>query len=717
MGTETASDGKAVFSTSNFDELVQYLEKTSGRERPDEEELRPVHVLTIDDPARNDGWQRDKVPLGEGLAASIALSGRRANEACVDDCTSDLFEFRFDRNFPWKTLPLVTAPNRNHSRFRILHLETDGSVSDKRKNIAGLDSSTDEGLPHLLRENVKVLVVASYEMTDEYLSKSLVAWDGHPDDKLPMVIHHGPEGGCILPAEQVSSARNRFQAEARFLYNHATNFSILARRALFKIYFDERLPRHEAARRLPSIGFLSWRWAHPFFLQVLHYLRRLGRIGTNEHRERLEERVTSLSFAHLYANGIPVFGKSGRGFDLTWNGTGSYPAWREELGRVLLPAEESMSLHFHHRIFDCFQHVESMGILGLDGNDIVLSPWGVKFLDIMGPETEDPDVLLRWRTPAGDMGTPADVKAMDRWINRTFRSVKRRVAGYREEMALLDDPAYLANTPISQNRLSLVGIHLPVDDASLLDTEFAAEIARIARAEQDTPLKDRRIGLVHEPPRLGADAKMIGLWIGVPISVTHDDPLRREPGWLMNLSGAKNEALLAVRSLSRPIMDRIEGLSIGVVHDIPTPEALGDVCSLDWNIQAEPGDVLRCIISGITSTIDMETAPDSIRRVPLISRRDGSFEPEIHVGINHFRGKGNSIRTATCGLFVGVYNETKGTHFIDPNVHPEKARKFEIMKPRLLGNLASFLEVNRTEQGFWAVLSDGTVKRIDPPAS
>lgn len=94
-----------------------------------------------------------------------------------------------------------------------------------------------------------------------------------------------------------------------------------------------------------------------------------------------------------------------------WRGTGKYPA--------LPPGNEmaSMPLGFL-----------KVGLVSYDfgTKSITLSDKGHRFLDLLHPDCEDPDVLLRWMGPDG-LFKDGVGKSCDDWIMRFFSKMKTRV--------------------------------------------------------------------------------------------------------------------------------------------------------------------------------------------------------------------------------------------------------------------------------------------------
>lgn len=714
MDIEIKEDGKTVIKTDNIDELLKFLKASDKR---DIEELRPVLVITMDDPVSNGGYQRPNVSFGQSLVASIELSGYRASDACFDDKTADLCNFDFPTDHSWNDPLTATNPTFSPPSFGFKQLDESGNFSKKQqRKIAGWDSDGDAENLRIMRTNIKVLVLASHQLTDQYIAKILLPWQGVASEELPLFIHHGPDGGAIISPERLAIARDRYTADLRFLFNHATNFCAVARRALFKIYLDDNIDKREAQRALPYLGQYSWEWAHPLLLQVLHLLKATGQVGTHEHRKILNQKATAYSFAYLYAEGLSIFEATSDGYDLVWAGTGAFNEWRCHIGKALRPGEQepnAYSSHFTHLIFNIFQHVASTGLLGLNGTRIVLSPWGVKFLELLGPATNDPDLLLRWRS-GSEMATLEDIEPMDNWLNSTFELAKTSVDRFfdAQDARLFEDADFLKTEQLSTNRLSILGIYISLTAADLADSEIVAEITRVRDSEQFIPIAERYRGLVYDPPKMKSESQLSGLWIGVPLTVAYESPFPNEPGWLKDTSKEFDEAVEAIRTTAPAIGRRLAGHEPRIIHNLPTKEKCGELRSLKWKLASAQLDDIRPIILGVASTIDLQgSLPEALRR------RLGHFTikpgvPEYYDGINAFCGLGTNLITTTCGYFVGLYDESNGSFYVDREIHPDRVEKFGFWKDFSLGSLKAHFEIDRKEDGYWTVLKDGSAKRI-----
>lgn len=683
------------------------------------QELRPVHVLTIEDPVLNGGRQRpSKEPLMKGLSDTIRLAGYTAEEAHVDDVGPQWLWFEFEKNRSWKDLPIIARPNIYYEEYMIGALDGNGHRIPVRTEIAGRHGKIRRPLAEIMRERVKVIVVACFDYRDEYVFRCLAAFTHVSDRDLPTVLVHTPDGGWIVERTDVIRIMNRFTPEARFVYNHAVNFSILARRALFAVAHEENLHRHVAAKMLPSVWTYHWEWAHPLFLQTLFLLRREGRIGSNSHRVMLERSAQPYVCSPIYARGLPIFEPKGENYELVWKGTGVYPELRMDIGRIDDRVENpsaSYEAFFEHYILRCFMHAGSMGLLGLADGQIVLSPWGVRFLEIIGSEMEDPDALLRWRSATGELGKPDDIKAMDRWLNRGFRAMKRRVASFQDKLSLLSEEGRIETDNKRDRYLSVFGTYIPLDAADFSDLAVVADLVAIAKAEVPEDFKDARCGIVYDHARLDHAAQAIGVWYGVPLAARTGDVMRAwEPGWLKDMSAIEEEARRALALMPESLLGRSIGTVPEVVHGLPTLEEGNYMPLLPWAVASSATDTLSIIVKGVVSTLDQtRDLPLGTRRYLSIPNHRKRGSDPFYFGGLYWTGKESGFKTVACGLYVGILNETTDRWHINPRVSKQRLEAFEEQRSSLMANAHPCFHLNLSGEGYWALLADGTARKID----
>jgi hypothetical protein len=699
-----------VTSFESVEAFVDHFEKLHPRPV---QKLRPVLVLTIENPVLNGGRQRpSRLPLLEGLSHTIALAGYGAEDAHIDDAHFSWLSFTFERNHSWKSLPLLSAPAIIHDGYSLRAFD-----SGERPKIVGRLGDDSKPLSVIIREEAKVIVVACFEYRDEYVFRSLAPFTEVADADLPTVMVHTPDGGWVVERQDVIRIRNRFSPEARFIYNYAANFAVLARRAVFAVLQEDNVYRHEAARRLPSIWTYHWEWAHPLLLQILFLLRRDGKIGDHSHRRTLERSVGSTNQSPLYVRGLSIFEPKGSGYELVWRGTGAYPEWRLDIGE-LDPRGDRPSINcdafIEHEILKCFLHLKEFGLLGLANGEIVLSPWGTRFLEVIGSEMDDPDVLLRWRTPAGEIGGTGDVPAMDRWLNRGFRAMKRRVASIKERLETLNDDGSIPEGSFDSNAMSIFGAYVELEDKDFADPVIAAELVKISKMTQPAEFKDTRCGVVFDAARMDGTTPAIGVWFGVPLAVKNrGDELSKEPGWLRDKSSILEAATNALKNAPVCFRRKFHHENVEVVNGIPTSMKRATFVNLPWVVGRSGTERLSMIIKGVVGTVDAAgELPEGTRRFLAMNYSVTRNESEYQDGFHHV-GTAGGMNSIGCGLFVGLLNEATGEWHIDPEVSQRRVDRSHDRRQFLLLSAYPVFHIDTSEDGYWAILSDGTVRKME----
>jgi hypothetical protein len=702
-------DGKTVLTNVSPNEIDQFIE--SSLPRREIEPMRPVLVYEFEINGIRSG--------GGGRFAEAARSlGFDGAQTCL--CTiikSDTTRFVYPRNFKWRDLPVVTAPEREFFSHRLKALKSDGAWDPRRIEFDGLKGSGRTTDLKAIGDNVRAVVISSHEFREDLLDCALSAWRDAADEALPVVMHHDGKAGRIIPHSQVRDIKGDAEAEHRFVFNHTVNLNVLARHILLKFAVDERLPRSEANACLPQFSNYSIPWGHPLVLQTMHLLRSMGRTGTKAEAYALSA-VDSYEIAWTLAEGMPIFDKVDDGYRMTWTGTGSYPAWREPMGEVenliQQPKDDSPMIRSYHWALTAFKDMVPLGLLGLkDDGSIVLSPRGVALLDVLGPETKDPDVLLRWRRGGSRIGGAADVKAMDRWLNRAFRSVKRRVAAL-PDIDALDEGASVAPGGGTSNRLAVFGASIPL---SVFDKEDAAVAAAVAELlSSNDPITSKRCGLGFTSPHMGVSPQPSHVWFGVPLRVLGDfDCQIEQPGFLKDASGLAEAALQSFSQAPEPFRTYLAGATPAVVYDLRVSERTQTIVELPSTLSADTDDVVVDIVMGVTSRHDVNgDIPDYMKthlrmfsdRPPLPMTRSRTD------GINQYRCD-DGIHVVTYGHIVGKLNETKGTHVMDLNVSDERRAGIDRMRKHLLVNAHQFFSRDLSDHGCWAILSNGSPKRMD----
>jgi hypothetical protein len=133
-------------------------------------------------------------------------------------------------------------------------------------------------------------------------------------------------------------------------------------------------------------------------LQVLYRFKRMGAVAdatTGCDEVRIDEVGKSLTGSELNWRGDPM-----------WSGTGRYEPRAIDRER-LLGAVETLAF---------------FGLIAQVDRRLEITKRGERLLDLLHPDNEDQDLLLRWRGPADE----AMRFSMDDWILRNFRKMKHR---------------------------------------------------------------------------------------------------------------------------------------------------------------------------------------------------------------------------------------------------------------------------------------------------
>jgi hypothetical protein len=117
-----------------------------------------------------------------------------------------------------------------------------------------------------------------------------------------------------------------------------------------------------------------------------------------------------------------------------------------------------------------------------------------------------------------------DVPAVDRWLNRAFRKVKRAVANLPASQV---DEAFEEGSgerwPAAHDHLFAIrGWRMDVTEEMMLDEVFAAEVAAIEATQRVLPIAAWRAGVIREEIGYGERGRVIALWAGVPLGVFAD---------------------------------------------------------------------------------------------------------------------------------------------------------------------------------------------------
>lgn len=694
-------------------------------------EVRPLMVLRVageseESQGYSEIWRSDLATL----CAVIRSLGFEPDQANLFDLSRYPGEFHFPRNFSWSALPVVLPPQHKEKYPVIVPLSSEGrsrpSEQDSVRFAVPFRSWEFGSFESNIFVGVKAVIIQSRECSDDVIRAATMHFDRHAEGLMPRFVYHGPDGVREISREEVLDVRSKFAAEERFVFNHAINLSVLGGRAYYKILHEMQLPRSFAARVVPKLDFLSWEWTHPLIIQTMYLMKRIGLVSpsaglpiSNSDISAFNVSVDYHQRGYLLATRLPIFARDGDLFRLEWKGSGKYPSWSMDVGVVhdraaFVPKDGIMPTE--HHIFRCFGSLFSMGLLEVSEDSLLLSKVGVRFLEMLGPDLDDEDVLLRWRPLGKRLGSPDDIPAMDRWLNRAFRSVKRRVSS-------------LPSTPFIENggedievngnpgNLMVRGLVIPVLPDDLKSPEIADFVNSLKASEGSILDRDRRCGIVMSPDCLGKSREILGVWTGIPLGVFDRADIYQKRVDLFRDMTAIDENSLAARSLlPKALSERVSKAKPRTlqVGEISAPfERFVDLPS------ALPSDAgpIRDIVQGrVIELSELSSAPSDIR--PLLEgmkRFREALKAQETDGLRVY-GDLDGKFIVSFGFLCGQETEDSTNRFMRRILPRSYIKNFAQRQEQFWKVHPDFGRDARTSvEGFWSIALDGSVRPLSTP--
>jgi len=450
----------------------------------------------------------------DGEAASrfrreIRRFGYQPEEVSLVHCEIPVATFDWPRNVSWKSLPIILDP-----AYRHYYSCPAGTMSEMRAK--GDRSRKSYSGRKLTTPNAKVVVVASPELAHRILyeiavliaaegcSAQIMHFDGH-------VLRSVGDG-------EIAHAREIHAPHDRFVYNHALNLLVIGGRAYVKASRERGESQDEVEKFMPRLHDFHWQFGHPFCIQLLFELAHT--------REKATRWISSepQQVDWVWVNRLPLFRPIGDGHQFIWPGTGRFPSWQETIQHV--PEYNTQSDIINRdslsTVLRWMETLTDAGLVGIgDAGSICLSNKGRRFLELIGPALSDPDLLLRWRTAEGTLCSAVDVPSVDRWLNKAFRRVKRRVSGL--DPSPVDEDTALKWPVFRDNVLLVRGVRIEIPRISEFDARMARLVEDAVAVSETVDLKHCRLGVVRQSKGFGEDVGDISaVWIGIPLAVTRD---------------------------------------------------------------------------------------------------------------------------------------------------------------------------------------------------
>lgn len=376
-------------------------------------------------------WYEDVVNDGRDRAALYKICGMRVKLATL--LAPSYIRSALPRDLPWTRFPVVSDP---WFVFKPVCPQSYQAIPRLQFGDVGIPLEMVDIFPaydaygiELRRSRQDPLAFCS----TLFRIATLIDKFGDPAAPVFLKIIDGAEEGNLdgeWTRVDIAEILTAHHAYASFLYSYDLNFRAMTTRALRAATdwkeFDRKqgLIREDdgpwdgvwnTARAALEAG-AAFRAGHhptalsnPLTLQFLYKLRRVG--GTTL--------VQSGKHAYLLDG---LYHKMEDGKTIAWEGSGKHPP--------LATSSVSGST------------LAGCGLLDVDFQTgiVTLSAAGERFLDILHPDCEDPDVLLRWLDPETGFVRPDAARSMDDWVMKHFLKMKPRLNDIPADRIKLPEP-------------------------------------------------------------------------------------------------------------------------------------------------------------------------------------------------------------------------------------------------------------------------------------
>jgi hypothetical protein len=496
----------------------------TGYQPEPSDDLLPPATLFLDDlwhikrakrPPTNDFLTKSEVGLDryiEQLKSLLAERGESEDQLIVEEMAGeDVWNMVWPRNIKWNELPFVSS-SLTALKF--------SPITFSGKRIAGIESDDIPtyaiGETDVVRRTRHVIVWSHWKDTTK-LRGLLSIWDKR---KTPLIVSFfdGESLETALP-EYATDIKLMHEAEERFIWNYKLNFILLCSRAVAKVAGEFGADKQTYFRTAPQLNGSFRFLANPVALQILFALQ--DTYSADPISRRPYDQATQ-NYEHklrIGASPFSTYDSASDTYSIRVTGSGTYPEiFLESLGfsHSHCRAMGSPLLFEDYRL--TLAWLSTYGYAHLDNsNAFRLTPMGKRLLDVLGPSLNDPDIFLRWRDAATGHWRSDAIPAIDRWINRAFRAVKRRVAGL-PSAPVIERPVPDWDTP-GDGREVIFGRFKRIDKTQLSDTAFKNLVEHVESLSRSVSFKDREFGISRDTLTVDGDDTPYLFWVGVPIGI------------------------------------------------------------------------------------------------------------------------------------------------------------------------------------------------------
>ncbi|NTF17201.1 hypothetical protein G6L37_01995 [Agrobacterium rubi] len=648
--------------------------------------------------------------VAERLGECLRPFGYTLDDGAVMFCYDRrTLEFAWPRNVSWKALPIIGDPV-----YRVSHCAREmlGEARPLRQRNFMPDTSPKNGA--LFGARTELLVIATEELSSRDLYDMEMMRRQDRPELNSLMLHFDGRILREIAHEEVLQAWEQYYPHERFVYNHALNLLVIGARAYVPIARDRGDDQKDVETWMPQLHSYHWRFGYPLCVQIL------CSIGRWQHGEPTTWfRDVPQKEQWLWANRSNLFEKTEVGDQFVWPGSGRYQAWTDTITPHVAEGETRMegtefTRSYVYEIVSWMNSLNFAGFVCLDQNgDLCLTTKGRQYLDIVAPALDDPDVLLRWRTEDGLFCSMKDVPAVDRWMNRAFRKLKRAVSSLPaspiNEEGVDPWPEYRTNVFLVR------GWKVDVTDEMLLDEVFASQIQRIEEQQAAHTGADWREGVVRNGMGFGVQGRVKHVWFGRPLAICadqHKDIGRYE------LLADWSEIDADIASVAAPEWLGVQDATIGTLafdEFARDPE----VFVMPERIMIEDEHTFP-VIHGRVLSLDLPLTDEEIARVLKHQQMGIAIMGRPIDGLRIFgQGSGARYRTISIGIQVGAFDPRTRKAFVDTSVCERRAWNVQrIFGRNKAGDAWECVLKHRdlSEEGCWIMLPDGRTIAVPIPS-
>jgi hypothetical protein len=326
-------------------------------------------------------------------------------------------------------------------------------------------------------------------------------------------------GISLIPItqEQIEHAQNYWIAHERFLYNYILNSWILFRKVFLQAMKETEQVVSNRFLKDIDISYCQFEDNYnPFTLQLLYHIA--------DHRKKVfYEGMTRWNVDPKDSHSHTIYSRKlleltnliqicEPNYQWIWRGAGTYYTHYGALRRgefVTTHGIKEIPQRGYGGHQNSLRFLKNTGLIAPTKSGYITTCVGEKFLQLIGSEANDPDVLLRWRKPDGRLGAAEDIPAMDRWLNRVFRSIKRKVAKM-ENPKFPDEEEF--RMCYYTGSTEIWGAHMNFKPEEMADIDFPLEVVnRVIQEYHENPDADIK---VHR-----GKGKYIKIYCGIKVNM------------------------------------------------------------------------------------------------------------------------------------------------------------------------------------------------------